>query len=523
MENKRVAIIGAGISGLLACKYTLEKGFIPIVFEASNEIGGVWTQTIESTRLQSPKRTFEFTDFPWPSSVRGRYPHNTDVLKYIEAYAQHFELLPYIQLNTKVIGIDYVGVSDEEMDSWNFWSGNGKPFGSKGKWHILVQHAEDFTTQDYEVEFLILCVGRYSGLPNIPEFPIGEGPDVFSGTVIHSMEYSAMDNESARELIKGKRIAVIGSQKSAIDIAAECAAANGPGNPCTLVQRTIAWALPNGCFWWGINLGFLYGSRFSELLVHKPGQNIIYSALATVLSPLRWGFSKFVESYLRWNLPLKKYNMVPKQSFLQDMSSCKAFLLPDNFYGKVEEGSIILKQTQCFSFCKQGLIIDGEVDEPIKADLVIFATGYKGQEKLKNMFASKSFQNYIMGSPKSIVPLYRHIIHPRIPQLAIIGYSGSITNLHTSEMRCQWLAHFLDQSFKLPSIKEMEKEIEMWEIYMKKYAGKEYKRACIAALHIWYNDQLCKDIRCNNRRKKSFYDEWFQPYVQSDYVGLSPN
>lgn len=92
------------------------------------------------------------------------------------------------------------------------------------------------------------------------------------------------------------------------------------------------------------------------------------------------------------------------------MSSCKAFLLPENFYGKVEEGSIILKQTQCFSFYKQGLIIDGEVHELIKADLVIFATGYKGQEKLKNMFASKSFQNYIMGSPKSIVPLYRYTL-----------------------------------------------------------------------------------------------------------------
>lgn len=61
----------------------------------------------------------------------------------------------------------------------------------------------------------------------MPEFPLGEGPDVFTGKVMHSMEYSAMDNESARELIKGKRVAVIGSQKSAIDIAAECASVNG--------------------------------------------------------------------------------------------------------------------------------------------------------------------------------------------------------------------------------------------------------------------------------------------------------
>ncbi|MCD9640045.1 hypothetical protein HAX54_025059, partial [Datura stramonium] len=48
----------------------------------------------------------------------------------------------------EVIGIDFVGVSDDEMDSWDFWSGNGEPFGShhEGKWQILVQH-EDFTTQ----------------------------------------------------------------------------------------------------------------------------------------------------------------------------------------------------------------------------------------------------------------------------------------------------------------------------------------------------------------------------------------
>ncbi|XVE67292.1 hypothetical protein DITRI_Ditri08aG0148900 [Diplodiscus trichospermus] len=578
--ERQVAIIGAGISGLLACKYTLSKGFHPIVFESQSSIGGVWTKTFETTKLQTPKPRYQFSDFPWPSTVTEDFPNQRQVLDYVESYAKHFDLLRHIMFNTKVSGIEYEGFQDE-IKAWSLWGGTGEPFSSKGKWKVIVEGLKIPSTEIYQVDFVIVCVGRFSGLPNIPEFPPNKGPEAFHGKVIHSMDYAAMDNEKAAEFIKGKRVIVVGFQKSALDIAMECSAANGVENPCTVFYRTPRWNLPH-CLPWGFSLAYMYFSRFSQLMVHKPDEGPLLDLLATILAPLRWACSKFVETNVKRKLRLSKHGMVPEHSFHKEISSCSISTVPEKFYDRVEEGKIKLKKASSFSFCHNGVLVEGETT-PIEADLVILATGFKGEKKLKDIFLSQTFQNAITGSPDDTFPLYRLIvffpflrestyldefsllgytnnlswqwckifkwiewlisflplksispakkknefsfsglirecIQPRIPQLAVIGFSDSISNLFASEMRCRWLAELLDGTFKLPSIKEMEKDVTKWDEYLKRYSDEYYRRKCIAALHIWYYDQLCKDMGWNPRRKKGFFAELFEPYGPLDYV-----
>ncbi|KAK3145260.1 hypothetical protein QOZ80_4AG0326400 [Eleusine coracana subsp. coracana] len=518
MEKKHVVIVGAGVSGLAACKQLLDRGFRPVIFEADTVLGGVWAHVPDCTSLQTPRPLYQYSDFPWPETVTEVFPDHRQVKTYLDAYARHFGVLDCIRFGHRVIGMEYDGVGEETMAAWEEWAGNGKAFGTgAGEWRLNVADAQG-RVEIHKADFVILCIGRFSGVPNIPTFPEGKGPEAFDGLVIHSMDYAKMGTKKGQEKMKGKRVTVIGSLKSALDVAAECAEVNGTDHTCTMVVRTKHWIIPDYVAW-GVHISKLYLNRFAELLIHKPGEGFLLWILATVLTPLRWLFSKFAESY--YSIPMKKYDMVPDHSLFEALATCLIAITPKDHYKRLEEGSIVLKKSKTFSFCKDGVLVEGE-SSPIKSDIVIFGTGFKGDDKIKNVFTSEYFRSIAIGSTSSTVPLYRQCINPKIPQLAVIGYSESIANLYTSELRAKWLAHFLYGGFKLPNVAAMQKDIFEWEKCMKRYSGRYFRRSSIGLLHIWYNDQLCRDMGCNPRRKKGFFAELFDIYGPGDYIDLHP-
>lgn len=111
LQTSRVGIIGAGISGLAVAKQLSAHN--PIVFEATNSIGGVWKHcSFATTKLQTPRCDFEFSDYPWPMRDSTSFPTHIELLEYLHGYATHFDLLKFVRFNSRVVESRYVGQGD---------------------------------------------------------------------------------------------------------------------------------------------------------------------------------------------------------------------------------------------------------------------------------------------------------------------------------------------------------------------------------------------------------------------------
>ncbi|CAN6539570.1 unnamed protein product [Malus baccata var. baccata] len=463
----KIGIIGAGFSGIIATKQFL--GHNPVVFEATDSIGGVWKQcSYNSTKLQSPRCNFEFSDYPWAERDNSSFPSHVEVLEYLHGYATHFDLLKYVKFESKVVEIRYVGGIDDHQTTTQFpmnsISGEyGSLLSGHPVWEVVVQISNiPNIIQWYAFEFIVVCIGKYGDIPRMPSFPRNKGQEVFQGKVLHSMDYSKLDQRAARELLKGKKVAVIGYKKSAIDVAVECAEANqGPdGQACTM--RMIV--------------------------------------------------SKFIESYLEWKLPLVKYGLKPDHPFLEDYASCQMAILPENFFAEADKGKILFKRSSKWWFWSGG--IEFEDNTKLQADVVLLATGYEGKQKLQSILP-EPFRS-LMVDTSGIMPLYRGTIHPLIPNMAFVGFIESVSNLQTAGLRCKWLGRLVDNKFKLPTVQKMLEQIGR-EIEVMKKTTRFYKRHCISTFNINHSDEICEEMGWKSWRKSNWLSETFSPYNSRDY------
>ena len=187
---QKVAIIGAGCSGITALKNCLAAGLEATCFEANADIGGNWiyseeeshSSVCETTHIISSKTLSAYLDFPMPDHYPD-YPSHRQVLDYFRAYADHFDLRPHIRFNTPVKQATLL---------------------PDNRWQITAAGRTE--TFDY----LLTANGHH----NAPRHPAGIR-EHFTGRYLHSHNYK--HNRSFAD----ERVLIIGSGNSGCDCAVE--------------------------------------------------------------------------------------------------------------------------------------------------------------------------------------------------------------------------------------------------------------------------------------------------------------
>src|SRR4051794_3982165 len=106
-QGARVAVVGAGPSGIVAAKYALEAGFDVTVFEAGDGLGGQWYTTAPHSGVwpgmhtNTSRAMTAFSDFPAPAE-HPLHPAAEQIHAYLEAYARAFGVVDHIRFETPV-------------------------------------------------------------------------------------------------------------------------------------------------------------------------------------------------------------------------------------------------------------------------------------------------------------------------------------------------------------------------------------------------------------------------------------
>jgi dimethylaniline monooxygenase (N-oxide forming) len=481
----RIVIIGAGVSGLVAARVLMRFGYEVVVLERSNAIGGVWARTYPDVRLQNMAKHYRFSDFPWPFTP-DLHPTADQVRRYLQAAVDHFRI--DVRLQHQVVALH------EQPDGWQ------------------VEQSTPDGTRTEHFDFAIIAAGHFT--QDRPELPL-PGRERFTGTVLHEGDIDSF------EKLSGKRVAVVGFGKTALDLATFAAE---HGAQVHHVFREPRWVLPKYVF--GVHLEELIMARISSVMVPAwVHPNRVEQALHEHLKPVVSGFWEMITGIIRLQLGMYDFGrdpetrerlkqLLPDDPLTYHMRAATA-LAPDNYFPSVVKGKILPYRSEIAGFSENELLLsDGR---SIACDVAVFAVGHKSPqfpflpERYRKLFEDQS----------DGAQLYRHLLHPRVPRLAFAGFNQSFLHFICVEVGMVWLGATLRGDITLPSPEEMERSIErvrQWKQENILFApSRSYD---VSTRFHQYLDVMLADLGVSPYRKKNPLTELLGAYQSDDYRGV---
>src|SRR3954453_252637 len=404
---QKVCVIGAGSSGIASCQVLNARGVAFDCFEKGSEVGGNWryendnemSSAYRSLHINTSRGLMAYRTYPMPDGYPD-YPNHFQIARYFDDYVDHFSLREKIHFRTEVLSVVPVD----------------------GEWEVTVRE-RDGERESHRYRAVLVANGHHWD-PRWPEPPF-PGSDRFEGEQIHVHHYREP------EVLRDKRVLVLGIGNSATDIAVE---ASRIAEKTFLAMRRGAYVMPKS-------------------LNGKPTEEAASKLLALMpLSVQRFVLGRMLGltagDMTAYGLPK------PDHKLLEAHPTVSAELLSRLGHGDIE----VKPNIDRFGGGRTIRFVDGSEEE---VDLVAYCTGYS--------ITFPFFDESLIPTRDNRLSLYRRVVSVEHPGLHFIGFVqplGAIMPI--AEAQSEWVADLLAGRGTLPPPAEMRVEIDATEKKMRK-------------------------------------------------------
>ncbi len=338
-KSMSIGVIGAGLGGLAAGIKLKEAGFADVVIlEKASKVGGTWRDnSYPGCCCDVPVSLYQYSFAPslnW-SHI---FPRYNEIQKYTEDLADNFGLRPHLKLNDEA----KTAAWDDAAAKWKITTASGKT---------------------YETSALIAALGQL----NRPKLPEIEGREKFKGPSFHSARWDhGVD-------LKGKRVGIVGSAASAVQIIPEVAKVAGH---LTVFQRTPNWVIPR--------LDRPITDEEKALMMTAPhlagmGRELAFLNADTLFWQVFSWTKEGRDAYTRVALN-HMAEQVPDESLRRKLTpdypiGCARILIADDFYPALMRPNVSLVTEGIAQITPTGIDTRDGKSHPF--DVIVYATGFE--------------------------------------------------------------------------------------------------------------------------------------------------
>lgn len=474
----RVLVIGAGISGLTACKVLLDDGFDVSCVERHDSVAGCWNAAFDFVTLQNSRDEYHFPGVPFSPETPFR-PGKADILGYWNKFVDRFDMRKHIRLKTEVVSLQ---PSKHGSSGWVVRT---------RKCRTDTETNESFTFEEERYEYIVVATGVGYGEPDlayVPDIPANS----FPGQVVHAVRVPCDELPG-----KDEKIVVVGFGSTSVGFANKYASNSAKHGNIHMVIQEPRWFVPTRVLGIIPHCSILYSRATGIMLPAFAHSNMLEKVIHLPI------FSFFVAAFW-WLIGLALIVsarppscMIPKrETALQGLRNAVP-VLPDDLFGYCRSGQIkVHVDTRLQELRSNGdvALTNGEIINSV--DRVVLCTGYTSP---KFMWMSEELRSKVLdsGSPKQ---LYRHILVPGLDNIAFVGFASGFHGCVTEFVASNWVSSCFRGELSLPSVDEMEKDTERLVKWKKENVSYEYHYPyVIGARFLNYEDQLLQDMNVSPR------------------------